>query len=347
MKLRSTLVGLCLALATPGLQAQEARILVKPAESKTWGFVNLKGEMAIAAEYRKVSEFTADGFAAVYDGEYYFINAKGEKLETEAQNFKLKNFLGFGMRGFNNGVAPVEVNKKWGYINTSGKIIIAPKYDYVTAFNDDIATAKVGKQWYIINKQGAETAVNIPNLKNLRDFVNGYAIFDNMDKKFGYINAKGEVVIEPTFTSVGDFYNGMAWAKNDQKMSGYINTKGEWVIEPTYNVARNFDAGSGMAMVKQTDQWFYITKDGQAVKPGYDKIDDFKNGIAMARKGELTGFIDKTGKWLITPQYEGARDFENGYAAAKSNGKWGIINTKGEWVIQPKHDAIKDVIIIK
>jgi hypothetical protein len=210
-----------------------------------------------------------------------------------------------------------------------------------------VAIAKIGKQWYIIDKQGKETLVTIPNLKNLRDFVNGYAIFDNMDRKFGFINNKGEVVIEPTFTSFGDFYGGLAWAKNEEKLSGYINTKGEWVIQPSYNATHDFDGKSGMAMVKILNEWFYIDKAGVALKLDFDKIDDFHNGIAIGRKGDKIGFIDKTGKWIIGPQFEAARDFENGYAAAKNKGKWGIINTKGEWIIKPAYDAIRDVVLIK
>ncbi len=347
MTSKSALLSILISFFTIAGFAQQGLVLAKPAGSKTWGFVNLKGETTIPATFRKVGEFTADGLAPVFEVEYYFINTKGEKLQTEVKNFRLKNFMGFGIRGFNEGMAPIQVDKKWGYLNTQGKLIIPAKYDYVTEFREGVATAKIGKQWYILDKQGKETVVSIPNLKNLRDFVNGYAIFDNMDKKFGFINTKGEVVIEPKFSSVGDFHDGLAWAKNDQKLSGYINTRGEWVIQPTYNATHNFDVKSGMAMVKVLKEWFYIDKAGVALKLDFDKIDDFHNGIAMARKGDKIGFIDKTGKWIIEPQFEAARDFENEYAAVKKNGKWGIINTKGEWVIQPAYDAIRDVVLIK
>ncbi len=346
MSIKSTILTVVFSTFILSATAQQGLVLVKPEGSKTWGFANLKGEMAIPATYKKVGEFTTDGLAPVYDGSYYFINTKGERLETEVKNFKLKNFFGFGIRGFNDGVAPVEIDKKWGFIDKQGKLIIPAKYDEVSSFNDDVATARMGDNWYIINKQGTETPVNIPNLKKLRDFVNGYAIFDNMDKKFGYINTKGEVVIEPKFSSVGDFYGGLAWAKNNDRLSGYINTKGEWVIKPTYNATRNFDPKSGLAKVKLVDEWFYINNAGVAVKPSLEKMDDFHNGFALARKGESTGFIDKSGNFVIEAKFESARDFENGYAAAKSGGKWGIINTKGEWVIQPVHDAIRDVVLV-
>ncbi len=347
MKTKSAFLSLIISLFAVVSTAQQGLVLVKPEGSKTWGFVNLKGEMVIPATYSKVGEFTADGLAPVFEVEYYFINSKGEKLESEVKDFRLKNFMGFGIRGFNEGLAPIEVNKKWGYLNTSGKLVIPAKYDYVTAFKEGVATAKVGSQWYILDKQGKEIEVNIPKLKNLRDFVNGYAIFDNLDKKFGFINTKGEVVIEPKFTSVGDFHAGLAWAKNEQKLSGYINTTGEWVIEPTYNATHDFDEKSGMALVKVVNEWFYINKAGVALKLDFDKIDDFHNGMAIARKNEKVGFIDNTGKWSIEPLFEAARDFENGHSAVKSNGKWGIINTKGEWIIQPAYDAIRDVVLIK
>lgn len=322
-------------------------ILVKPMDSREWGFVNLKGEYVIQPKYRKVGEFSEDGYAPVYeDRKYHFINTKGEKLTTEISDYKLKNFFGFGMRGYENGMAPIDVDGKWGYMNEQGKLVIKPQYDDVNEFKKGYATAEKEGKWYVIDKQGTAIPVKAQNVKNIRPFYEGLAIFDNEERKFGYINTKGEVVIKPQFEKVGEFVNGLAWARKGEK-TGFINTNGEWAINPQYDATHNFDTKSGMALVKQGDSWKYIDKSGTAMSIKLERYDDFHDGVAMARKDELIGFIDKSGNWVIEPRYDAARDFHNGYAAVRKGDKWGLINDKGVWVIEPTYDGIRDVVAIK
>ena len=49
------------------------------------------------------------------------------------------------------------------------------------------------------------------------------------DGKWGYINTKGEQIIECKFDGACDFSEGFAWVKKDGKW-GYINTKGCFVV---------------------------------------------------------------------------------------------------------------------
>ncbi|GAH30691.1 unnamed protein product, partial [marine sediment metagenome] len=50
------------------------------------------------------------------------------------------------------------------------------------------------------------------------------------------------------------------------------------------------------------------------------------------------GYIDKTGKWVITPQFQWAGSFSEGLAAVRIEGKWGwgYIDKTGKWVIEPQ-----------
>lgn len=45
------------------------------------------------------------------------------------------------------------------------------------------------------------------------------------------------------------------------------------------------------------------------------------------------GFINRTGKIVITPQFEGAGVFSEGLAIVQIGGKWGYIDTTGRAVI--------------
>jgi len=49
---------------------------------------------------------------------------------------------------------PVHLNGKRGYIDQRGQIVIQPKFDDVYSFQDDIAAVKVDSKWGYINKKG-------------------------------------------------------------------------------------------------------------------------------------------------------------------------------------------------
>ena len=75
---------------------------------------------------------------------------------------------------------------------------------------------------------------------------------------------------------------------------------------------------------------------------------DFTEGYAAVRNGASWGFIDKSGKEVISPKFINVRKFKNGYAAAcQVKDKWGIIDTKGNWVLEPNYLRVLDVDVVK
>ena len=67
---------------------------VKPDGEKQWGYANLKGEIIIPPKYAKCYKFSPEGWAAIYNQEerqYYFINPKDEKMNTEVKEFKIRD----------------------------------------------------------------------------------------------------------------------------------------------------------------------------------------------------------------------------------------------------------------
>ena len=347
-----TLLALAFTIVSTVLAFSQTYVTqVKPAGNKSWGYANLKGELIIPAQFDKCYEFSKSGLAPIYQSkgrEYYFINMKGEKLATEVKGFKLIDGFGFDLKGFEDGLVPVKVGEKWGYLNTEGKLAIPAKYDDVTDFNGGHVPVKSGDKYFILSTSGEETPVEGTGIMDIKHFSESLAPFRAADKQFGYIDQAGKIVIPAQFESVGYFVDGLAWAKTADKMVGYINKKGEWVIKPTFSVAKDFDATSGLARIKSGDAWGYVTKTGESVKPGdTDIYEDFSGGLARGRKNGKFGFLDSQGKWAIQAEFDGSRDFKNGYASVKKGEKWGVIDTSGKWVIEPSFDGIKDMELVK
>jgi hypothetical protein len=334
-----------------GAFAQTYTILVRPAGVKEWGYANLKGEMIINAQYKKCIGFSEDGLAAINDAkskQFYFINVKGETLPTEIKDFKLQEFLGFGMKGFSNGFAPVKVGEKWGFLNTAGKLAIPANYDKVTAFNEGYATGQKGDKFYVIDKNAGEFPVDVPGIADLNNFSEQRASFKTSGDLVGFVDGSGKVAIPAQYKAAGDFVGGLAWAKNNQDLVGYINPKGDWVIQPKFSAGKDFNPESGIARVKTADTWAYVNKAGDIMNmKDSDIFEDFSDGLARGKKGDKFGFFNDKGEWVIQPQFDGARDFKNGYASVKKGELWGVVDKTGKWIIEPKFDEIKDVEIVK
>ena len=59
------------------------------------------------------------------------------------------------------------------------------------------------------------------------------------EKKWGFMDRTGKVIIEPQFDAVNDFFHGLAAVLKNSKW-GYINEKGEVVIPFSFDQALDF-----------------------------------------------------------------------------------------------------------
>jgi hypothetical protein len=96
-----------------------------------------------------------------------------------------------------------------------------------------------------------------------------------------------------------------------------------------------------LAPVRMSRTWGYIDATGRIViSPQFDEVRWFSEGLAPAApKGGKWGYINPHGEWIIKPQY--ARwppDFHEGLARIITNGKAGFIDQRGNWVIRPTLD---------
>ena len=58
------------------------------------------------------------------------------------------------VRNFSDGSAPVMIDDKWGFVNTSGELVIPCIYDGARSFHDGMAAVKIGGRWGFINSRG-------------------------------------------------------------------------------------------------------------------------------------------------------------------------------------------------
>lgn len=291
-------------------------------EEGLWGFIDKKGKVIIKAKYDDVENFNEKGItvAAEYDeseglqwgvidskgkwikkpkfdsalgfdqfnrcvveinGEYGIINQKGELVVKT----KYEKIYGFS----DDGLAVFVDDGEYGVFNTKGKEVIEADFEYITNFNDGIALAQSGNDIVIIGKNGKEIAEFDDCFPyGSYEFSENGLIAVEEDKengKIGYMNKKGEIVIDFDFDDANEFAkNGLALVY-DGKDYGYINKKGDFVIDAMYDDGTDF-FDDGYAVVygedKNGEEYCIIINKSKEIA----KFDDVKLGFSTKVHGD-------------------------------------------------------------
>jgi hypothetical protein len=142
-----------------------------------------------------------------------------------------------------------------------------------------------------------------------------------LNEKWGFINDKGKIVIEPKYDEAYKFSDGLARVSIGLNV-GFIDGTGRFVIKPEYRCAHSFS--EGLAPVAKDCQgfWGYIDQNGnKVIEPKFDWAGQFHNGLAevLVNVGKdsydgKTGYIDKSGNFVIEPKFDDSESFFDGLA---------------------------------
>jgi hypothetical protein len=189
------------------------------------GFKNqATGEIVVPAKYVSASNMIQlpDGrfYSFVYNGEKVgYINDRGETMIP---------FIFDEASVFFEGMARVKMNGMYGFINTSGQVVIPCTYSFASYFHSGMARVEQNGKVGFVDRSG-NTVINFIYL-NGGDFIEGLAPVQNEEGKWGFINAQGTYVIQPSFIKAESFKNGEAIVHDGEKIL-YINTQGKTLRE--------------------------------------------------------------------------------------------------------------------
>lgn len=103
----------------------------------------------------------------------------------------------------------------------------------------------------LITAEGKRIIVEAPAI-TVHKFSEGLASIFTTDKKYGFIDTEGHLVISACFSNVGYFKNGLAWAKDENGKLGFIDKSGNWAVPPQFDAVKAFGEVSGLARGKRT-----------------------------------------------------------------------------------------------
>jgi hypothetical protein len=227
---------------------------------------------------------------------------------------------------FIEGLARVSINKKWGYINTLGKVVVPLKYDKAYDFRNSFAVVgNYDTSWAfgIINKSGKE--IFKPNFDPTRTpekiseattFVEGLMAIrynaSGYDRDWGFLDTNGNLAISKLkgIAEVSSFSEGLCKVcSSPYGKSGFINKAGEIVIECAFDDASYFS--EGLAAVKKGNKWGYIDSHGNEILPFiYDRAYIFENGKATVETDGERVIIDRNGHKIESPANSKKIDYD-------------------------------------
>jgi hypothetical protein len=356
--------------------AGAARAADDPPRWRIWkqgnfGYIDASGAEVIEAQYARATPFAQGRACVEKDGRAFFIDSAGKRVG------KLK-FL--ACRGFSEGLARVVLGGDViAFVKLDGKLAMKPAFKKVKAedagdFHDGLAPVRVGAKWGYIDAKGAWVVEPTygpdldfkawkKKLKKLekkqpeeyqrelaavdfdaaRDFSEGLAAV-KVGGKWGWIDTTGKLVIEARFEPSGDarFREGLVVVSDGGKL-GYLDKNGGWAVAPAFSSASEFS--DGLAAVVRDGAWEYVDKDGKtaiALDASTQSALPFSEGLAavwMTHDGmKKRGYIDKTGKIAITPEYDIAAPFDRGLAEVSKNPTSAWIDRTGKPIwIAPDH----------
>ena len=261
-----------------------------------WGYIDREGKWAIEPHFKEARGFREGrAFVKLPNGAGAFIDKTGRVIVTAQTDPNdpgaiVGGILFFLSLGFNEGPAPVSVSWPrdtpelrqvdavgvpkvgtfglFGYLDLNGRIVIPARWTEAEPFSEGLA-----------------------------------AVRRNYGERASCIDKSGAVVITGP---CGTFSEVLAATKFAEARWGYIDKKGAMVINPRFEVAGMFR--EGLAAVKIRGLWGYIDKTGKLViRSQFADAGAFRNGLAMVhtlpgnpnREGKQTmAYIDRTGRMI-------------------------------------------------
>ncbi len=345
-------------------------------------FISNKGELISQLENKKIKNiglYSEKGICAVEfaDGSIAFVNHKTQVLEKGFQvagdfvngyaiakkdgKFGAYPDIPFVYDGINpceQGLFRVKKGKgkegKWGIINTKNTVILPFEYDMIYPFEQNHACVRKNGKSGLIDRSGKLVIAVVHDVEYIGDLRNSLAqtAFGKTERgfsKYGYINAKGETVVECQYQKIEGFEeiyakkSGIAKIYKDNKM-GYINHLGTVFIEPVYDKIEDLEKvyrqSKAIAKAIKNGKTGYFDNLGRLAIPCiYDEIQNFEviledsSNLFKVKLENKYGYIDAKGKIRIPILYQELSEPKNGYICAKKDNLCGVLSDRAEVVL--------------
>lgn len=214
--------------------------------------------------------------------------------------------------------------EKWGVMDTTGTMVIPPRFDDLGVFSDGLAAANQQGLWGYIDRQG-ETVIPF-QYRAAWQFQEGWGRVSGFEGGDAFINRHGKVLSDPEWDADDGFREGRARVRTGDAV-GFIDTSGAVIIPTVYAQARPFQ--NGLSIVTLDGKLGVINRDGQSIIPARFET--------LSRIPDANYFLATTGSSLVVLTLTGEEWYRQDEVpaprAARAEGHWMAIPTESD----PRH----------
>ena len=185
---------------------------IEGSNAKVYEYNGKLKELNMSAKYNSVRYIREERFV-VEENENRLIDINDKLIKSH--NYQYVDY-------FREGLAVVEADEKYGYIDKEGKEVVSPKYEDAGGFSRGLAKVEADGKWGYIDKEGKE--VISPK----------YEISWYFGKNTESLRIPSGIVYNYDYDYEGEFSDGLIVVIKDGK-AGVINQEGEVIIPTIYD----------------------------------------------------------------------------------------------------------------
>ncbi len=246
---------------------------------------------------------------------------------------------------------------KWGYIDPSGAMVIAPQFDHVRSFSEGrAAVTKNGNVGFIDTKGVLVIPTQYTDTLSGFSFSEGRAAVQVEKDTWRFIDKSGKTVLDKNFYAFArNFSEGLApvyivefdFGAVFDEYWAYIDTTGTPVISIDGDLETMSPFSEGRAVLSRSDSDSVIDTSNKTIVPfgRYIAIGGYSEGLATMQiggdrlfGGGKHGYIGLAGEVAIPPSFDDALPFSQGRAVVIRGGLYGIIDKKGAYIAGPQFE---------
>ncbi len=327
-----------------------------------YGLIDKMGDWIVEPTYDSVRPFSTSCFIIIQDSAFGFMEHGTGNVLIAPQYEQVYNYT--------DDLCVVQKGRALGIVNEKGVVTCTPQLQDLKEMLGPLATVvqsdttdemsmllsiidggavKAG----LINRKG-EFVVPCKYDDVFDDAPNGYYYPFVRDKRYasdsiigdlpvvigqyGIIDTTGKILTEPMFDQLPVYGDGMFRISINGKY-GYADKNGHVVIPPQWDFAVAFNEGKAVVSVNSNSS--IIDKTGKILASDLGEgtgMYRFYNYRVRCRSNDgLYGYMDPSGKQIVTPVFESADDFVDGVAIVTKDGLTGLIDTNGIFIVQPQY----------
>ena len=233
---------------------------------------------------------------------------------------------------------PKKLGELFGYMDSTGKWIIPPKFTNASPFEGGYAVVSKDSKVYLINCKGKKILSGFNDI--LSNNINNRILVKTGEKK-GFVDITGKF-ITPVWDDVKPYSCGLSLVKQDN-MYGFMDTTGNIAIPVEYTSANSFTP-NGRAIVKKDYMYGVIDTKGNEIVPVSYRYIEYQHPcnlyLVKTNKGQ-SGFLTEDGGIEVPFLDYHIWDCPRGDVMLTDNGKlkFFMINKQGN-IISGEYDYI-------